>query len=494
MSLSITPAQRPQAKTLILWMVLIGQLMIILDVSIITTALPSIEHALHFSPSSLSWVQNAYTLTFGGLLLLGARLGDIFGRRRIFTAGIAVFSLASLAGGLAQSSEWLLIARAVQGVAGAVTAPSTLALLTQTFREPAERSRAIALFSSVMGAGASFGLVVGGLLTDLLSWRWGLFINVPIGAALVMLAPRYLPETQRKPGHFDLVGAVSSTAGMAALVYGFVRAATSGWTAPITLVSFVAGVALLVAFVFNELKVEQPITPLHLFASRERSGANFSRLLMVGGMFSMFFFVTQYLQGVLDFSPIQAGLAFLPLTGIMFGSVQVVPRFAARLGNARTEAIGIALAFTGMIWISRLGDSTAYFPGIALPMLLLGAGMGTAFIPATTLGIAGVEPQDAGAASGLVNVAQQLGGSLGLAILVSIFGSATRSAQAHPVAASGSVLEARHELAHGVGAVLTGSSVFLALALAVVVLVIGQVRSVRVQASESFEAPVEMAG
>jgi EmrB/QacA subfamily drug resistance transporter len=458
-----------KSSLLVLVMILTCQLMIILDASVVITALPKIRESLHFSPTSLSWVQNAYTLTFGGLLLLGARIGDIFGRRRVFMWGIGVFTAASLMGGLAQSSEWLLIARAVQGMAAAVAAPSTLALLMQTFQEARARARAVALYSSISGAGSSFGLVLGGLLTDALSWRWGLFINVPIGIALVVLAPRYLPETERRPGRFDLTGAATSTLGMTALVYGFVRAASDGWTERWTLVSFVAGVLLLAAFVMTEMRAEQPITPLRLFADRSRAGAYVTRLFIVGGMFSFFFFISQYLQGIRDYSALKAGLAFLPMTLLLFAMVQVVPRFSARISSAQLIAGGVLIALVGMAWLSRISVGTQYFPGIVLPMVLLGTGIGIAFIPLTTVSIAGVAPEDAGAASGLVNVAQQLGGSLGLAILVTVFGAGSRSAAHHPVARA---QEAAHELAHGVGTAITGSTIFLAMALAIVVFMV----------------------
>lgn len=446
-------------KSLVLAMILIGQLMIILDASIITTALPTIERSLHFSSASLSWVQNAYTLTFGGLLLLGARAGDILGRRRVFVVGIAGFTLASFAGGIAQTSEWLLVARAIQGMFAAIAAPSTLALLTESFQEPGERARAVALFSSVVGAGASLGLVIGGLLTSWVSWRWGLFINVPIGIALVALAPRYLPETERQTGHFDLVGAITSTIGMALIVYGFVRAASDGWSESGTVASFAVGITAMVAFVVNELRAEQPITPMHLFADRGRSSALFSRMLMVSGMFSMFFFLSQYLQGVLHFSAIKAGLAFLPLTGLMFAMVQVVPKLSKYFSNGQMVAGGVGVAMVGMALLSRVSDTSSYFPELALPMLLVGAGIGTAFIPSTQLILTGVDPHDAGAASGLVNVSQQIGGTLGLATLVSVFESHVRAPSFSPADA----------LAHGVSAVLTGSAIFLALAMITIV-------------------------
>src|SRR4051794_32432665 len=344
---------RPANSTLVLAIVVICQLMIVLDASIVITALPKIHRALGFSVADLSWVQNAYTLTFGGLLLLGARAGDILGRRRVFVVGIGIFTLASLFAGLAQSSTWLLAARAAQGVGAAIAAPSSLALLTATFPEGHERTRALAAYSAVAGGGGSAGLVLGGLLTDLVSWRWGLFINVPIGLAMMYAAPRVLPETVKRPGRFDLAGALTSTLGMSAVVYGFVRAASDGWGERGTVASFSAGVVLLVAFVLNERRAEQPITPLRLFASRERSGAYVARILVVGAMFSMFFFLTQYLQGVADYNPLKAGVAFLPMTAVMFSMVQVVPRLAGRIGSNRLLIGGLSLDLAGMAWVSR---------------------------------------------------------------------------------------------------------------------------------------------
>jgi EmrB/QacA subfamily drug resistance transporter len=448
-------------RNIILGIILGCYLMIIVDISVIITALPDIHEALGFSSADLSWVQNAYALTFGGLLLLGARAGDILGRRRVFMAGIALFTTASLLAGLAQSPTWLLVTRAVQGVGAAIAAPSTLALLTVTFREGPERVRAVAWYSAVAGAGASLGVVLGGLLTDLISWRAGLFVNVPIGIVLLGLAPRYLPETEREPGHFDLAGAASSTLGMTAVVYGFVRAASEGWGDRLTIVSFVAGVALLATFVRTEMRAEQPITPLRLFASRERSGAYAARVLVVSGMYAMFFFVTQYFQGVGGFSPLEAGLAFLPMTLLVFTMVQVVPRIASRVGEINVLAGGLVLGLGGMVWLSQIGPDTAYFPNIAVPLLMLGSGMGSAFTPLTAAGIAGVAPDDAGAASGLVNTAHQVGGALGISVLVTVFTAAGGGGNTH-------------QLADAVADTLTGSVVFLALGLLVVVAVMGR--------------------
>jgi EmrB/QacA subfamily drug resistance transporter len=462
-------AARAPKPALVLAIILASYLMIILDVSIVITALPKIHASLHFSSTGLSWVQNAYALSFGGLLLLGARAGDILGRRRTFVAGIALFTAASMLGGLAQSPAWLLGARALQGVGAAIAAPSTLALLTTSFREGPERTRAITLYSAVAGAGGSIGLVLGGMLTDWVSWRCGLFINVPLGLALMWLAPRHLPETEPRPGHFDLAGALTSTFGMTAVVYGFVRAASDGWSDPITLAAFVAGSALLLAFVLTERRAQQPITPLRLFASRERSGALIARVLVVSGMFSMFFFISQFLQGVHGYSALSAGIAFLPMTLAMFAMVRVVPRLLRVFDNTRLLTGGLVIAFAGMAWMSQISEGTSYFPQIAGPMVLLGIGMGIAFMPLTAAGIAGVAPSDAGAASGLVNVAHQLGGSLGLGILVTVFAGATRGAAQHPLDGVSAATEARYELAHAVATSLTGSAVFLALALAVVV-------------------------
>jgi len=411
-------------------------------------------------------VQSAYALTFGGLLLLGARMGDILGRRRTFVAGVALFTVASFLGGLAQSEAWLLGARALQGVGAAIAAPSTLALLTTSFREGPERTRALAAYGAVAGGGGSIGLVLGGMLTDWISWRWGLWINVPVGILLVWLAPRVLAETERRPGRFDLPGAAASTAGMTALVYGFVRAAEAGWGDAVAVSSFAAAAVLLAVFVAVERRAAQPVTPLRLFADRRRAGAYVARMLLIGGIFSMFFFLSQYLQGVRGFTPLQAGIAFLPMTAVMFSTVQLVPRLSARWGDARLLVTGVSVALAGMAWLSRLDAATPFIAGIALPLTLLGLGMGAALAPLTAAGIAGVAPEDAGAASGVVNAAQQLGVSLGLSVLVTVAASATSTIR--PGAALPLEGAARTELAHAVATALTGSAVLIALGLAVV--------------------------
>jgi EmrB/QacA subfamily drug resistance transporter len=409
-------------------------LMVVLDASVVITALPDIRTDLGFSAASLSWVQNIYALAFGGLLLLGARMGDLLGRRQVFIGGIALFTVASMLGGLAQSEIWLLAARTLQGVGAAIAAPSTLALLTVSFPEGSERTRAIALYSAVASAGASIGLVLGGMLTSWISWRWSLFINVPIGAVLISLAPAYLPETERHTGEFDLGGAATSTLGMSALVYGLVRAAETSWGDAVALGSFALAAVMLAAFVAIEKRARQPITPLRLFASRERVGAYGARLLMVGAMFGMFFYLTQFLQGAEGYSALKAGLAFLPVTLSIFAMVKVVPRLLGRIGPDRTLVGGLGLALIGLAWLSQVSTTTDYWTGIALPMALIGTGMGLAFTPLTTAAIAGVDHRDAGAASGLVNVFQQLGSTVGIGVLVTVFAAASEGSGAKALA------------------------------------------------------------
>ncbi len=415
-------------RRIILGLVLAAQLMVVLDATIVNIALPDISTALAFSPTGLSWVINAYTLVFGGLLLLGARAGDILGRRRVFLTGIAVFSVASLLGGFADTSGLLLAARALQGVGAALAAPSALALLMTMFPDAKERVRAIGYYTAVSIGGSAVGLIAGGVLTQWVSWRWVLFVNVPIGIAVIAVALRVLPETARSKGHFDLAGAITSTLGMTGLVYGFVRAASTSWTDPVTVAAFVIGVVLLASFVLIEKRAAMPIVPLRLFADRDRATSYVGRLLLVAGMMGMFFFLTQFLQDVLHYSAIVTGLAFLPLTVVLFGSSQ----FSARVLTGRVSvkvvmAVGLSFSTVGLLWMTQLNASSAYFDLLG-PLVLFGLGNGLAFVPLTTTALRGVAPADAGAASGLVNVMQQVGGALGLAVLVNVFGSASRAA------------------------------------------------------------------
>ncbi|MFF5076546.1 MFS transporter [Actinoplanes sp. NPDC000266] len=422
--------------TMILVIICLSYFMVILDNSIIFTGLPRIEAAMDLSPTGLTWVQDAYTLVFGGLLLLGARSGDLAGRRRMFIIGLVLFASASLLVGLARYDWWLIAARAFQGVGAAILAPSSLSLLTASFAEGRERARAVAAYSAVAGIGASAGLVVGGVLADLVSWRAGFFLNVPIGVAMVVAARRFIGETERHRGRFDLVGALSATLGMTALVFGIIES---------SLPAAAVGVVLLVVLVTNEARAEQPIMPLRLFADRRRTGAYLVRMLYLGAMIGFFFYTAQYLQGVLGFTALQAGLAFLPMSAVNFGVATLVNRFTP----IPALIVGVAVTLAGMVWLSRVGAGSDYLTAVALPMVLIGAGQGLAFAPMTSAGLAGAGPADAGAASGLVNTFHQVGSALGLAVLTTVAGGGA--------------------LAGRVEAALTGSSVLLAVALVVVI-------------------------
>jgi EmrB/QacA subfamily drug resistance transporter len=459
--------------------------MVVLDATIVNVALHDIKSSLGFSSASLSWVVNAYTLTFGGLLLLGARAGDILGRRRVFLGGIALFSLASLVGGFAQNPSELLAARAVQGIGGALASPSALALLMTMFPNARERTRAIGLYTAVSIGGAAVGLIAGGMLSEWASWRWVLYVNVPIGLAVLVLARATLPETDRQPGRFDLAGALTSTLGMSALVYGFVTAASDGWADLRTIGSFAAGSALLAAFVFTELRAEAPITPLRLFADRNRSASYVARLLLVAGMMGMFFFLTQFLRGVLGYSDLLTGFAFLPLTVVVFTASQLSARvLVERIGAHRLMIIGVTLSTSGMLWLTQLGEHSGYASLVA-PLMIFGTGNGLAFVPLTTAALEGVDARDAGAASGLVNVMQQVGGALGLAVLVTVFGTASKSAEADLPAGLSPAEATRHVFVTAADKSFWAATIFL---LGTLVLVGFAMRGDRVETRPGHEA------
>jgi EmrB/QacA subfamily drug resistance transporter len=459
----------PERRGLVLATILTAQLMVILDMTIVNVALPHMQSALGFSPSGLSWVLNGYSLTFGGLLLLGARAGDLLGRRPTLIAGILVFALASLAGGLATGAGTMVAARAVQGVGAALAAPATLSLLTTMFPEGRERTRALGLYTAVSIGGGSLGLVAGGLLTELASWRWVMLVNVPIGLAVALAAAAFVPHAPRRSGRFDLAGAVTSTAGVAGLVYGFVHAASDGWRTTGTVASFVAGVLLLAAFVVVERRAAEPITPLSLFADRTRSGAYVARMFLFAGMTGMFFFLTLFLQDVLGYSPIKTGLGFLPTTVALFVASQLSARvLVARFGGRRVMVVGATLSTLSLVVLTQMSTSSGY-PAVLVPLLLIGFGNGLTFVPLTAAGLHAVRPHEAGAASGLTNVAQQIGAALGLAALVTVFGSATRAAE---VTAADPVVRAHELFVVGADAAFTVGAVLLATTLVVVATVL----------------------
>lgn len=439
----------------ILAIVLVSYFMILLDNSIIFTALPKIETAMRFSPAGLAWVQDAYTLVFGGLLLLGARASDLLGRRWVFVFGLAVFALASLLIGLAPAGWWLITARGLQGIGAAIVAPASLSLLTSTFAEGHGRAKAVALYGATAGIGASLGLVIGGALADWVSWRAGFFMNVPIGAAMILLAPRFIPESIQSRGRFDLAGAGSATLGAGALVYGIIHSASSGWDTATTAIPVMAGVGMLAVLVLTERRAAEPVMPLRLFASRVRTGAYIARMLYLGAMIGFFFYSTQYLQGVLGFSAFQAGVAFFPMTVVNFAVAMAIPRLTARLGQTVPLAAGVAATLAGMAWLAQVQVTSSYWTAVALPMILIGAGQGLAFAPLTSAGIAGV----GAAASGLVSTFHQLGMALGLSVLIAV--SASAGYGLDPAAA----LTAHVQVALKAGTALLGASLLAVLGL-----------------------------
>ncbi|MEY9937811.1 MFS transporter [Streptacidiphilus sp. MAP5-3] len=455
--------------------------MVILDATVVSIALPGIQHTLGFSSSGLSWVMNIYLLAFGGLLLLGGRAGDIFGRRRLLAYGIALFTLASLLGGLATNPTELLASRLAQGVGAAVAAPSTLALIVSTFQDPNERARAIGLFSAMSAGGATVGLILGGMLTSWFSWRWVMFINVPFGLVVTLLAPRVIQEPARHGGRLDLGGALAATGGMVSLVYGFIRAATGGWTTPLTLGCFGAAVVLLTVFVLVERKVAQPLLPLSLLTDRVRAGGYAALGLIAAAMFGMFFFITQYLQNGLGLSPIRAGFAFLPLAVPIFVGARLAPRLVPRLGARPFLLAAPLLLLSGLALLTRINAHTAYTSGILPSMLLFGFGAGFTMVPLSVTILGSVRPEESGAASGTLQTMQQVGGAVGTAIGTTAFTAALR----HPVGGPGAA-GAHATLAHGVSIAMTCSA---ALVLVAFVVLAGVVAPKLVRPSGKAQVP-----
>ncbi|MFJ6216287.1 MFS transporter [Streptomyces sp. NPDC092296] len=419
-------ASKGQRPGIALTVIAAAQLMVVLDATIVNIALPHIQDSLHFSTTDLAWVINAYTLTFGGLLLLGGRAGDILGRRRVFITGVLLFSLASLLGGFAQNSGMLLGARALQGIGGAICSPTAFALIATNFKEGPERNRAFGVFSAVAGSGAAIGLLAGGLLTEYLNWRWVLFVNVPIAIVIAVAAPRYINESERHPGRFDIAGALASTLGLVSLVYAFIRAASDGWSDSLTLVAFAAAAVLLVTFIVVERRTQEPITPLHMFANRNRSGSYVMMLCLAAAMFGIFFYVTLFVQRTLGYSPLKAGVAFLPISAAIITTAQISSRFQARTGPKPFMATGALLVTIGLLWLTRTTAHSGYPEGVLGPTVIFGLGMGCIFVPLMLLAVSGVSARETGAASGLLNATQQVGGALGLSILTTVFGTAAK--------------------------------------------------------------------
>src|SRR6201995_2823926 len=419
----------PRAKNLALALLAMTQFVVVIDASIVNVALPSIGRALKCSQDDLTWVVNAYTLTFGGFLLLGGRLADLMGRRKMFMLGLVVFSLASLLGGLAQSEPWLIAARAVQGLGAAIVSPAALSIITTTFSESAERNRALGVWGAVAGAGGAAGVLLGGVLTSGLSWRWVLFVNVPIGVICALLAPRLLEESRVEGGAktFDFPGAFTVTAGLSLLVYAVVDAVNSGWGWTALVLRLAGAGVLLIAFVVIEQRQGDPLMPFSIFRLRTLRGANIVGLLIGMSLFSMFFFISLYLQDVLHYSPIKTGIAYLPLAVGIVLSAGVASQLVTRLGFKLPLIAGMLLIAGGLVWFSRVpATGGSYAADVLGPSLLAAVGLGFAFVPVTIAAVTGTQPQEAGLASGLINTSQQIGGALGLAILATVANSRTQ--------------------------------------------------------------------
>ncbi|MEA2298324.1 MAG: hypothetical protein QOF77_1260 [Solirubrobacteraceae bacterium] len=420
----------PRAKNLALLLLAMTQFVIVIDASIVNVALPTIRASLHISTANLSWVVNAYTLTFGGFLLLGGRLADLLGRRRMFISGLILFSLASLAGGLAQSEGWLLIARAAQGLGAAIISPAALSILATTFAEGAERNRALGVWGAVAGAGGAAGVLLGGILTSGLGWEWVLFVNVPIGLTAAALAPRILLESRAHEAgaSFDVPGAITVTAGLSLLVYALVDTVNVGWGSTATLAKLAGAAALIAAFLVIERRQSHPLMPFSIFRLRTLRGANVVGLLIGMSLFSMFYFISLYVQGVLGYSALKAGLAYLPLAVGIILSAGAASALVTRFGVKPILVTGMLLIAGGLVWFSRVHwPGGSYVHDILGPSILAAVGLGFSFVPVTIAAVIGTSPREAGLASGLINASTQIGGALGLAILATIANSQTKS-------------------------------------------------------------------
>jgi EmrB/QacA subfamily drug resistance transporter len=423
--MSTTP--QTDRRWLALALLALAQFVVVLDASIVNVALPSIGKALDFSQDNLSWVVNAYTLTFGGFLLLGGRLADLLGRRRLFVAGLILFALASLAGGLAQSDVWLIAARAVQGLGAALLSPAALSLITVLFAEGAERNKAMGVWGAVAGSGGAAGVLLGGMLTQWAGWEWVLFVNVPIGLAAAFAAPRLLPESRNEgERNFDVAGAVTITAALSLLVYSLVHANDIGWGSAGTIGGIAVSLGLVAGFVAIERNTKAPLVPFPgIFRIRTIRAINVIGLLIAMALFSMFFFVSLYMQQVLGWDALKAGISYLPLAGGIIVSAGLASGLTTRFGFKPVLTLGMVLTSIGLLWMAQIDAGGSYVGDILGPSVVAAFGLGFAFVSMTVAAVAGVEPREAGLASGLINTSQQVGGALGLAILAAIAASRT---------------------------------------------------------------------
>ncbi len=426
-----------ERRWLALGLLCTAQFVVVLDASIVNVALPSIGAALSFSQENLSWVVNAYVLTFGGFLLLGGRLADLLGRRRVFMFGLVLFALASLAGGFAESEGMLIAARAVQGLGAAILSPAALSIVTTTFRDGAERNKALGVWGAVAGSGGAAGVLLGGVLTDGLGWEWVLWVNVPIGLAAAAIAPTLVAESRSEAStrSFDVAGAFSVTAGLSVLVYALVDATDAGWGSTQTIGLLALAVVLLAAFVAIELRSDAPLVPFRIFRIRTLTGANVVGILIGASLFSMFFFISLYMQQVLGYSAIKAGLSYLPLALTIILTAGVASQLVTRVGFKPVLAAGMLFIAAGLVWFGQVSVGGSYVSDILGPSLLAAVGLGLAFVTSTIAAVSGVDAEEAGLASGLINTSQQVGGALGLAVLATVATSTTNDATGPPAQA-----------------------------------------------------------
>ena len=468
---------------LILVLVCFAQFMVVLDATVVNVALPSIQKDLGLSEANLQWIVNAYTLVFGGFLLLGGRAGDLLGRKRLFLFGLVVFTTASLLDGLATSSGMLIGSRALQGLGAAFISPAALAIVSTTFEEGAERAKALGVWAAIAIGGSAVGLIVGGALTQLLSWPWIFFINVPVGIAVFAASLRYLPESRDEQMHrsFDVAGAISVTGGLMVLVYAIVSAQEHGWTSARTLATFAAAAILLVAFVVIEQRQRSPLVRLSIFRVRSLRAANIAMFLVGAGLFAMFFFNTLYIQKVLGYGPLEAGLAFLPFTFGIIVSAGIASRYAPRVGVRPIAIAGMSVTILGLLYLTRISVNGNYASDVLPALLLTALGLGCVFVPLTLIATTGLDDDDQGLASGIFNTSQQIGGALGLAILASFAASKTTDV----LGSGGSQQEA---LVRGFHVAFAGGAVFMIVAL------VSFVALLRARDVERIEAEAATAG
>jgi len=426
-----------ERRWLALGLLCMAQFVVVLDASIVNVAMPSIGTALSFSQENLSWVVNAYVLTFGGFLLLGGRLADLLGRRRVFMSGLVLFAFASLVGGFADSEGMLIAARAVQGLGAAILSPAALSIITTTFTDGAERNKALGVWGAVAGSGGAAGVLLGGVLTDGLGWEWVLWVNVPIGIAAAAIAPTLLADTRSEAvtRSFDVAGAFSVTAGLSVLVYALVDATDAGWGSAQTIGLLALAVVLIAAFVVIELRSESPLVPFRIFRIRTLTGANIVGILIGASLFSMFFFISLYMQQVLDYSAIKAGLSYLPLALTIILTAGIASQLVTKVGFKPVLAAGMAFIAAGLIWFGQVSVGGSFVSDILGPSLLAAIGLGLAFVTSTIAAVSGVDEHEAGLASGLINTSQEVGGALGLAVLATVATSTTNDATGPPAQA-----------------------------------------------------------